>query len=133
MSQSIRVTRTAMKQKRIPISAPPQPFASPFEGLNLPDLPPGPEPAQPADSQRPDPGRIVLRREKARRGGKTVVVVSGFSEAHSIAQIEELARNARQHCGVGGTVHEREIELQGDQPERVRAFFSGAGYRVAGP
>lgn len=122
-----------MKQKRIPISAPPEPFVSPFAELDLPGLPPGPEPSPAAERQGHAPGVVVLRREKAHRGGKTVVVISGFSEAHSIERIEEIARAARQQCGVGGTVHGREIELQGDQAERVRTFFASAGYRVAGP
>jgi translation initiation factor 1 (eIF-1/SUI1) len=29
-------------------------------------------------------------------------------------------------------VRGREIELQGDNPQRVRAFFESAGFRVAG-
>jgi len=77
-------------------------------------------------------GRVVLRREKAQRGGKTVVVVSDFEALISEAQIEELARKARQACGCGGTVREREIELQGDNAPKVRAFFESAGFRVAG-
>jgi len=77
-------------------------------------------------------GRVVLRREKARRSGKTVVVVSGFPDTISDSRIEGLAREARHHCGCGGTVRLREIELQGDQPERVRQFFEREGFRVGG-
>jgi translation initiation factor 1 len=77
-------------------------------------------------------GRVVLRREKAERGGKTVVVVSGFEPHFSEADIAEFGRQARQSCGCGGTVRGREIELQGDNPQRVRAFFESAGFRVAG-
>ncbi|MFY8268998.1 MAG: translation initiation factor, partial [Terrimicrobiaceae bacterium] len=77
-------------------------------------------------------GRVVLRREKARRGGKTVVVVSDFAPHISDGDIETLARQARQACGCGGTLRGREVEMQGDSPEKVRSFFEKAGFRVAG-
>jgi translation initiation factor 1 len=77
-------------------------------------------------------GRVVLRREKAQRGGKTVVVVSDFEGRISHAEIEDLAKKARQACGCGGTVRGREIELQGDNAPKVRSFFASAGFRVAG-
>lgn len=77
-------------------------------------------------------GRVVLRREKAQRGGKTVVVVSDFDARISDVEIEDLARQARQACGCGGTVRDREIELQGDNPPKVRTFFENSGFRVAG-
>ena len=97
----------------------------------LPDAPP--ETKQEVRSTTPTKmGRVVLRREKAQRGGKTVVVVSDFEARISEAEIEDLARKARQACGCGGTVREREIELQGDNAPKVRTFFEGAGFRVAG-
>ena len=77
-------------------------------------------------------GRIVLRREKAQRGGKTVVVVSDFEDRIPDSEIENLAKMARQACGCGGTVRGREIELQGDNVPKVRAFFESVGFRVAG-
>ena len=77
-------------------------------------------------------GRIVLRREKAQRGGKTVVVVSDFEDRIPDSEIENLAKKARQACGCGGTVRGREIELQGDNVPKVRAFFESVGFRVAG-
>ena len=93
----------------------------------LPDGPRAPDP-----EEKTNCGRVVLRREKARRGGKTVVVVSGFLPSISGGRIEELARDARRHCGCGGTVRDREIELQGDQPGAVRQFFEFSGFKVAG-
>ena len=123
-----------MKKTRIDTSARQDALQSPFASLQmdgLPDAPP--EPKQDVSSITPAKmGRVVLRREKAQRGGKTVVVVSDFESHISEAEIEDLARKARQACGCGGTVREREIELQGDNAPKVRAFFEGAGFRVAG-
>jgi len=119
--------------KKIPVSALQPPWQSPFAGLSsegLPDLPA--EPASPATMEKPKQPRIVLRREKAHRGGKTVVVVSQRPTHLAPPEIESLLRSARKSLGCGGAVHEREIELQGDQPDRVRAFFENAGFQVGG-
>ena len=121
-----------MKKSRIETSAKAIGIQSPFATLSIEGLPEGP--AEPI--QRPLPptklGRVVLRREKSERGGKTVVVVSDFATHISEMEIEGFARKARQSCGCGGTVRGREIELQGDNPPQVRAFFEKAGFRVAG-
>jgi translation initiation factor 1 len=107
---------------------------SPFAALQLDGLPTGPaEPIAPANPEPPSKlGRVILRREKAQRGGKTVIVVSGFETHIPSSEIERLAKEARQTCGCGGTLRNREIELQGDNPQKVRAFFEKSGFRVAG-
>lgn len=113
------------------------PLANPFAALDLPGLPVGPaEPEIPvteaAKAIPPRKGRVVLRREKSQRGGKTVVVVGDFDVSIRGEEIESLGRAARKACGCGGTVRDREIEIQGDQPARVAAFFREQGFRVAG-
>jgi translation initiation factor 1 (eIF-1/SUI1) len=35
-------------------------------------------------------------------------------------------------CGCGGTTRERAIEIQGDQPGRIRELLEQEGFRVAG-
>lgn len=123
-----------MSAKRIPVSDSAQPLAvNPFAALDLGPLPAGPEisptsaPSSPAVR-----GRVVLRREKSQRGGKTVIVAGDFAAQVSAADLEDLARRAKQACGCGGTVAGCEIELQGDDPARVRRFFEAQGFRVAG-
>ena len=119
---------------RIDTSGQQSALQSPFASLQLDGLPEGPAetlvPEKPAPPSRH--GRVVLRREKAQRGGKTVVVVYDFEPPITAEHIDRLAREARQACGCGGTVREREIELQGDNPPKVRAFFESAGFRVVG-
>lgn len=120
--------------KKIPISQSQQPLSvNPFGALDLGPLPPGPEPSKSEvqEPRRPN-GRVVLRREKSQRGGKTVIVVSDFAPHFSDADLEELARRAKKSCGCGGTIAGREIEMQGDDPARVRRFFESEGFRVAG-
>lgn len=117
--------------KRIPVSVPQQPLQSPFSELSGEGLPEGP--ASPSPSLAKRRARIVLRREKSQRGGKTVIVVSQLPTHLSPPEIENISRNARRALGCGGSVQGREIELQGDQAERVRRYFEELGYEVAGP
>ena len=118
---------------RIDTSGQQSALQSPFASLQLDGLPEGPDILP---EKKPEPprknGRVVLRREKAQRGGKTVVVVYDFEPQITTAHIDRLAREARQACGCGGTVRNREIELQGDNAQKVRSFFESAGFRVAG-
>ena len=91
----------------------------------------------PAGPAMPDPkpiklGRVVLRKEKAHRGGKTVIVIHDFAPQVTAAQIERFAGQFKKACGCGGTVKDRTIEIQGDQPAKIRALLEAAGFQVAG-
>jgi len=110
------------------------PLNNPFASLRADGLPPGEEPPAPVGrpTRKPGLGRVVLRREKAHRGGKTVIVVHDFASSIPLSVIEELARKLRQACGCGGTTRQRSIELQGDQPARIRALLEEEGFKVAG-
>jgi translation initiation factor 1 len=117
-------------------------LAQPFAALDLGALPAGPATA--ALSASPSPtghrtapkpsklGRLVLRREKAHRGGKTVIVIHEFAPHIGYSYIEFLAARLKAACGCGGTTKDRTIEIQGDQPGRIRQFLEQEGFRVAG-
>jgi translation initiation factor 1 len=59
-------------------------------------------------------------------------VIDEFAPHFTSADLEELARRLRGACGCGGSVQERTIEMQGDQPAKIRAFLEGEGFRVGG-
>ena len=128
----------ASPKKRIPLNGPQTGLNSAFAGLQLEGLPEGPRQpekgalAEPATVITPKPGRVVLRRLSAHRGGKTVLLVDGFGPQHSGDAIEALGRRLRTQLGCGGTFRERAIEIQGDQPARLRALLEGEGFQVAG-
>jgi translation initiation factor 1 len=104
-----------------------------LSGLNLGPLPEGPTAPQPVEPQKKRRlGRVVLRKETAKRGGKIVVVVYDFPPTTTQADLETLAKGLRQALGTGGSVQDRTIEVQGFQPEKVRAFLQFSGYDVAG-
>lgn len=116
--------------KRIPVSGAREALQSPFAGLSVAGLPAGTAPEK--ENAHPPRGRVVLRKEKAHRGGKSVVVVAGFHAGLPDDEIDRLAKLARKKLGCGGTVREREIEIQGDNPDAVRKIFQADGFRVDG-
>jgi translation initiation factor 1 len=123
-------------KKRIetsPKSAPLSSLGDAFAGVQVPDLPPAPEPS-PAQPVKPlwKMGRVVLRKEKAHRGGKTVIVVDDFATHLPASVIETVAKKLRSACGCGGTVKDRRIEVQGDQPGKIRTLLEAEGFEVAG-
>ena len=110
------------------------PFAA-LEGSALPagQSQPAPPPLEPSPVPKPSKfGRVVLRRETAHRGGKTVIVIHDFAPNIGLRYIESLASRLKAACACGGTVHERGIEIQGDQPARIRAILEQEGFQVAG-
>lgn len=130
------------KQSRIPVNPPQQGLAAlgaALSGLDLGSLPPAPvAPSRPEkvpanESKKPGKrGRVVLRRETAHRGGRTVMVIHDFPTSMTKPAMEELAKELRHAIGTGGTVRERTIEMQGDQPAKIRTFLEKLGYQVAG-
>ena len=111
-----------------------------FAGLEISGLPEAsPDAAKPAATEAASAakpasklGRVVLRRETAHRGGKCVIVVDGFEPSLSDEYLAALAKKLRAACGAGGTVAGRTLELQGDQPARIREILTAEGFRVAG-
>jgi translation initiation factor 1 len=122
------------KRERIPVNPAPTGLNAAFAGLSLGGLPPGPPPpaAVAKPEQKPKKGRVVLRRETARRGGKCVSVIDDFPTHFRLSEIEEIARALRGACGCGGTVKDRKIEIQGEQIAKIRELLESDGFQVAG-
>lgn len=62
------------------------------------------------------------------RKGKMVTVVSGLM--HNPDTMDDLARMLKQHCGAGGTVKDRNIEIQGDHRKRIGEKLKELNYVV---
>lgn len=107
-----------------------------FSGLEIPGLPEPPSEPSLAPEHPPSApakkGRVVLRRETAHRGGKIVIVVDGFDPSIDAAALEAIGKRLRAACGCGGAVKNRTLELQGNQPDRIRVWLEGEGFRVGG-
>jgi len=70
--------------------------------------------------------RVLLERKG--RKGKTVTLVKGLQ--HNPTTMEDIARILKKYCGAGGTVKEGEIEVQGDQREKVKQKLRALNYDV---
>lgn len=71
--------------------------------------------------------KIVLRIERKGHGGKTTTVVEGL--VGSEAALDEFARDVKRGLGVGVSVDEATLVVQGDQRDRLRSFFEARGAR----
>jgi len=109
--------------------------SNPFAGLGgvLGELPAGEPIADPpkkagegAEIARPSlRGKIVVRREKKGRGGKTATIIEGLRlPAETLA---EMAQQLRRKLGCGAHVEGATIVVTGAQTERVRSWLGSQG------
>jgi translation initiation factor 1 len=124
-------------KKRIDTNAAASPRAGlnpAFADLDVPNLNAENPPPRAADSPQRlwKMGRVILRKETAHRGGKTVIVIHDFATHLPSSVIDSIAKKLRSACGCGGTVKGRTIEMQGDQAAKIRAVLEAEGFEVAG-
>jgi translation initiation factor 1 len=76
--------------------------------------------------RRADGDRVKVRREVAGRRGKAVTTVSGVPVDD--AALKLLAGKLKKRCGVGGSVKDGVIEIQGDHRDAVVEILKAEGY-----
>lgn len=70
-------------------------------------------------------GKVVVRKERAGRGGKTVTMVEGVRLQGEA--LEEFAREMKKALGCGAVVEGGAIALQGEQEDRAKAYLEKKG------
>lgn len=89
------------------------------------------DPKQPPRSRKRAPegdGIVRIRRETGGRGGKTVTTVHGIQGTE--ADLKELCKQLKKVCGVGGSVKDFVIEIQGDHRDRIEQVLTANGMQV---
>lgn len=70
--------------------------------------------------------RLRVSIEKNGRGGKVVTIVRGF--VGSDEDLKQLGKMLKSKCGVGGSVKDGEVIVQGSLKERVVDLLRADGY-----
>lgn len=86
-------------------------------------------PPEPAPKLDPGKQTAKLAVEK-RKKGKTVTVVRDLPAEGN--NLPELLKKLKSACGAGGTLKDEELEIQGNNLDRVREELKKIGYRTKG-
>ena len=119
------------KKQRVSTEAAPELRTNPFASLDLGPLRDAPASAPtPAATNKEPKERLLLRRSTAHRGGKTVLVLEGFSAAWSEPKLDALLRELKSALGCGGKIENRTLELQGELADRLIPLLESRGFAV---
>lgn len=76
----------------------------------------------------PGKQQLFLRLDTKQRAGKAVTLVERF--LGTAADLEELGKKLKAHCGSGGSVKDGIILVQGDHREKLKSYLLKLGYKV---
>jgi translation initiation factor 1 len=78
----------------------------------------------------PSKAALKLRIEKKGRGGKAVTVV--YEIPNNPPYFKKLLKELKTQCGTGGTLKSAQMEIQGDNLDKIRELLVKKGFTVKG-
>lgn len=72
--------------------------------------------------------KLHIQYERKGRGGKEVSIISGFDTDNTT--LKKLAKELKSHCGLGGSVKDNEIIMQGKSVSKIEQFLLSKGFKV---
>lgn len=75
----------------------------------------------------PKDQKLIVSLDKKQRKGKKVTLVAGFVGNNN--DLKELGKVLKSKCGVGGSVKDEQIIVQGNFKEKVAGILIDMGYR----
>jgi len=79
------------------------------------------------DTLPPDQQVLRIKLDTKIKGGKTATIIDGFIGKE--ADLEELAKKIKNHCGTGGSVKNVIAIIQGDNREKILLWLTKNGYK----
>ena len=84
--------------------------------------------ADPSEKIKPKDQQLEAHFSNQGRGGKTVTVITGFRGNEN--EQKALAKLLKTKCGVGGSVKDGEIIIQGNYRDKIMSILEKEGYQV---